>query len=144
VRACAGASGDAPEAAGPGAALLLSGGRAVYAWPPALELAPGARLEWPLWVHPRAPGALDVSLALCYEPAQASPEGMKFRCAARALACHNLREPALRWSSTCGAPLAPPDGGRKRAQSALALNCEPMRAELDAVRLAGLGCAHTL
>ncbi|KAK9825400.1 hypothetical protein WJX81_000447 [Elliptochloris bilobata] len=67
------------KGAGLGLGLLFSGGRAVYAWPPALELAPGARLEWPLWVHPRAAGALDVSLAFCYEPAQAAQEGMKYR-----------------------------------------------------------------
>ncbi len=66
-----------------GSGLLLSGGRAVYAWPPALELAPGARLEWPLWVHPRVPGPMDASLAFCYEPANASaaPDAMKYRCA---------------------------------------------------------------
>ena len=66
---------------GLGLGFQLSGGRAVYAWPPALELAPGARLAWPLWVHPRVAGALDVSLAFCYEPAHAAPDGMKYRCA---------------------------------------------------------------
>ena len=72
---------------GLGLGFQLSGGRAVYAWPPALELAPGARLAWPLWVHPRAAGTLDVSLAFCYEPAHAAPEAMKYRCAG----CQHMR-----------------------------------------------------
>lgn len=37
-------------------------------------------LEWPLWVHPRAAGELELRYVLYYEPA--SPvEGMKYRCA---------------------------------------------------------------
>ena len=88
---------------GLGLGFQLSGGRAVYAWPPALELAPGARLAWPLWVHPRVAGALDVSLAFCYEPVHAAPDGMKYRCACcehdrpnRCAGLHIALEPYLR------------------------------------------------
>ncbi len=40
----------------------------------------GAALEWPLWLHPRAAGELELHYVLYYEPP--SPvDGMKYRCA---------------------------------------------------------------
>lgn len=41
-------------------------------------LAPGASLEWPLWLHPRAPGELTFHYVWCYEP-QEPVNGMRNR-----------------------------------------------------------------
>lgn len=58
--------------------LRLRRGMRLHAWPASRALAPGEALEWPLWLHPRAPGAFDFHLALHYEP-ETPVEGMRYR-----------------------------------------------------------------
>lgn len=41
-------------------------------------LAPGASLEWPLWLHPRAAGELTFHYVWCYEPLE-PVHGMRHR-----------------------------------------------------------------
>jgi hypothetical protein len=61
---------------------LQGGGTAyLFRFPAGTELAPGASLQWPLWLHPSAPVALDFQLLWYYEAAGGadSSAGMKFR-----------------------------------------------------------------
>lgn len=44
-------------------------GAALYRpWPPEMELAPGAELHWPVWLHPTGTGNLRVQFVWYYEP----------------------------------------------------------------------------
>ena len=57
-------------------------GQALYALGPGARLAPGASLQWPLWLHPRAAGELAFHYVWHYEPEE-PVEGMRYRCGGR-------------------------------------------------------------
>lgn len=56
----------------------LRNGQSLFIWGPRSALQPQGSLEWPLWLHPRAPGVLTFHCVWYYEPV-APVEGMKFR-----------------------------------------------------------------
>ena len=58
------------------AGTVSKGGQRLYVWPPGLEMAQGAELEWPLWVHPHMPGILQLRLVFFYVPTGSE---MKYR-----------------------------------------------------------------
>ena len=53
-------------------------GQQLYAIRGGGGLAPGASLEWPLWLHPRTAGELTFHYVWCYEPLE-PVNGMRHR-----------------------------------------------------------------
>ena len=71
-------------------------GQQLYAIKGPASLAPGASLDWPLWLHPRASGELIFHYVWYYEPLEAV-NGMKYRLdetqiARKKFTMHNLYE----------------------------------------------------